>query len=69
MTLLPWEYFFIRFSRENFPDLFDAFWMGSLVLLVAIVVSVVLATHDVELVAEVAEIRRPRHHVIHRAVL
>lgn len=38
MTLLPWEYFFLRFSKENFPDLFDPFWMGSLVLLVAVVV-------------------------------
>jgi hypothetical protein len=38
VTIPPWEYLFLRFSRSNFPDLFDAFWAGSLALLVVVVV-------------------------------
>ena len=38
MTLPPWEYLFIRFSRDNFPDLYDPFWAGSLALLVVAIV-------------------------------
>lgn len=38
MTLLPWEYLWLPFRRENFPDLFNAVWISSLVLLVALIV-------------------------------
>lgn len=38
MTLLPWEYLWLPFRRENFPDLFNAIWITSLVLLVALIV-------------------------------
>lgn len=38
MTLLPWEYLWLPFSRRLFPDLFDAAWVGSLVLLVVLIV-------------------------------
>ena len=38
MTLLPWQYLFLPFSRHTFPDLYDKFWIASLVLLVALVV-------------------------------
>ena len=38
MTLRPWDYLFLSFSRRNFPDLFDATWISSLVLLVVLIV-------------------------------
>ncbi|SRR5260221_10745503 len=38
MTLLPWEYLWVGFNRSSFPDLFNAVWIGSLVLLVVLVV-------------------------------
>ena len=38
MTLLPWEYFWIGFNKDNFPDLFDPIWISSLVLLVVLIV-------------------------------
>ncbi|MEO5918526.1 MAG: hypothetical protein ABIQ17_03095 [Candidatus Limnocylindrales bacterium] len=38
MTLPPWEYLWLPFTRRLFPDLFDATWIVSLVLLVALVV-------------------------------
>ena len=38
MTLLPWEYFFLAFSRTNFPDIYDLTWIASLVLVVIVVV-------------------------------
>lgn len=38
MTRLPWEYLFQPFSDENFPDLFNPVWVGSLVLIVVLVV-------------------------------
>jgi hypothetical protein len=41
---LPWEYFWVAFSRINFPDLFDPIWMASAVLLVILVVVYVLRT-------------------------
>jgi hypothetical protein len=33
VTLAPWEYFFLPFRRQNFPDIFDAIWVASLLLL------------------------------------
>jgi hypothetical protein len=38
VTLPPWEYFFLPFTRQNFPDLFDPIWVSALVLLVALIV-------------------------------
>jgi membrane protein implicated in regulation of membrane protease activity len=38
MTLLPWEYLWIGFSKINFPDLFNQVWIGSLVLLILLVI-------------------------------
>lgn len=44
MKLLPWEYFWVAFSKINFPDLFDPLWIASAVLLVVLVVLYVLRT-------------------------
>ena len=44
MKQLPWEYFWVAFSRINFPDLFDPLWMASLVLLIVLIVVYVLRT-------------------------
>jgi hypothetical protein len=41
---LPWEYFWVAFSKINFPDLFDPLWMASLVLLIVLIVLYVLRT-------------------------
>ena len=38
MTHLPWEYLWLPFRREDFPDLFNAIWISSLVLLVVLIV-------------------------------
>ena len=38
MTLAPWDYLFVSFNSENFPDLFHPTWIASLVLLVVLVV-------------------------------
>ena len=38
MTLLPWEYLWLGFEKRTFPDLFDAVWISSLVLVVVAVV-------------------------------
>ena len=37
VTLLPWEYFWLGFSSDNFPDLFNPTWIASLVLLVVLI--------------------------------
>ena len=44
MKQLPWEYFWVAFSRINFPDLFDPLWIASLVLLILLIVVYVLRT-------------------------
>jgi hypothetical protein len=44
LKLLPWEYFWVAFSKINFPDLFDPLWIASLILLVVLVVLYVLRT-------------------------
>jgi hypothetical protein len=44
VTLLPWEYFWIGFSKNNFPDLFDPIWISSIVLLVGLIVLYTLRT-------------------------
>jgi len=41
---LPWEYFWVAFSKINFPDLFDPLWIASLILLVVLIVLYVLRT-------------------------
>lgn len=38
MTLPPWEYLFTSFNSHNFPDMFNATWIASLVLLVVLFV-------------------------------
>jgi hypothetical protein len=38
VTLLPWEYLWVGFSKINFPDLFNQVWIGSLVLLILLVI-------------------------------
>ena len=38
MTLAPWDYLFLSFNSDNFPDLFHPTWIASLVLLVVLVV-------------------------------
>jgi len=38
VTLLPWEYFFLAFSRTNFPDIYDLTWIAALVLVVVVIV-------------------------------
>lgn len=38
MQLLPWEYLFRSFSRENFPDLYNEIWIASLLLLIGTIV-------------------------------
>jgi len=38
VKLLPWEYLFLPFNSRNFHDLFYPTWVGSLVLLVAVVI-------------------------------
>jgi RsiW-degrading membrane proteinase PrsW (M82 family) len=37
VTLAPWEYVFLPFSRTNFPDIYDLTWVASLVLTVAVI--------------------------------
>lgn len=44
MKQLPWEYFWVAFSKINFPDLFDPLWISSLVLLIVLIVVYVLRT-------------------------
>ena len=38
MKLLPWQYLFLPFNSRNFHDLFYPTWIGSLVLLAAVVI-------------------------------
>jgi hypothetical protein len=38
VTRPPWEYLWLPFSRDTFPDLYDAIWIASLVLLVVLIV-------------------------------
>jgi hypothetical protein len=37
VTLPPWNYLFLPFTSQNFPDVFHATWIASLVLLVALI--------------------------------
>jgi len=41
---LPWEYFWVGFSKVNFPDLFDPLWIACGVLLIVLIVVYVLRT-------------------------
>ena len=40
----PWEYFWVAFSPENFPDLFNPLWIASAILLGILIVVYVLRT-------------------------
>ena len=44
MKQLPWEYFWVAFKPENFPDIFQPVWIASLILLVVLIVVYVLRT-------------------------
>jgi len=44
VTLLPWDYFFDSFSKENFPDLYTPMWVASVLLLVVTVVAYAVQT-------------------------
>ena len=44
MKNLPWDYFWVAFNSINFPDLFNAIWVTSLVLLIVLIVLYVLRT-------------------------
>jgi len=41
---LAWDYFWVAFNSINFPDLFNAIWVTSLVLLIILIVLYVLRT-------------------------
>jgi len=38
VTKLPWEYLFDAFEKKAFPDIFDATWIASLILLIVLVI-------------------------------
>jgi hypothetical protein len=38
VTLAPWDYLFLTFTSDNFPDLFHPTWIASLVLLVVLLI-------------------------------
>jgi hypothetical protein len=38
VTLAPWDYLFVPFSRANFPDIYDPIWVASLILLAGAVI-------------------------------
>ncbi|HEU0235574.1 MAG TPA: hypothetical protein VFR14_03925 [Candidatus Limnocylindrales bacterium] len=44
MTLPPWNYLFLPFTSQNFPDLFHPTWVASLVLLVGLIALYVIRT-------------------------
>ena len=44
VTLPPWNYLFLPFTSENFPDVFHPTWIASLVLLVGLIVLYALRT-------------------------
>ena len=38
MTKAPWEYLFVSFNQDNFPDLFHPTWIASAVLLTVLAI-------------------------------
>jgi hypothetical protein len=44
VTLPPWNYLFLPFTSQNFPDLFHPTWIASLVLLVGLIGLYVIRT-------------------------
>ena len=46
MTLAPWEYLFLQFDDTNFPDLFDAIWVFSVIGMLATVLLYNLRTRQ-----------------------
>jgi hypothetical protein len=38
VTLAPWDYLFLTFNSDNFPDLFHPTWIAALVLLVVLLI-------------------------------
>jgi hypothetical protein len=45
LTLLPWDYLFLAFAPENFPDLFNALWIASLALFFVLLTLYLSRTH------------------------
>jgi len=46
VNLFPWEYLWVPFSKENFPDLFNPIWIASLVLLAVLLVVYAVRTRQ-----------------------
>ncbi len=46
VTRYPWDYFWISFSKVNFPDLFDPIWISSLVLLIVLLIAYSVRTRQ-----------------------
>jgi hypothetical protein len=46
VTLLPWDYLWIGFSKEKFPDLYNQMWIASLALLVTLIVAYTVRTRQ-----------------------
>jgi hypothetical protein len=46
VKLFPWEYLWVPFSKENFPDLFNPIWIASLVLLAVLLVVYAVRTRQ-----------------------
>jgi hypothetical protein len=46
VKLLPWEYLWVPFSKENFPDLFNPVWIASLLLLAVLLVVYAVRTRQ-----------------------
>ena len=38
MTKAPWEYLFVSFNQDNFPDLFHPTWIASAILLLVLAI-------------------------------
>jgi phosphatidylglycerophosphate synthase len=43
---LPWDYLWVGFSKENFPDLYNPVWIASLILLGVLIVAYVVRTRQ-----------------------
>ena len=46
MKLLPWDYLWVGFSKENFPDLYNPVWIASLILLGVLIVAYAVRTRQ-----------------------
>jgi phosphatidylglycerophosphate synthase len=46
VKLLPWDYLWDGFSKENFPDLYNPMWIASLILLGVLIVAYTVRTRQ-----------------------